>query len=168
MQIFYAEASLEEGFEIGQQPKHSRLLKGREVSLASGFALFQSLRGHTIKCYNCGCVADRWISSKGPSDLKSKPVLNLFATRHHPKTKKRAAWFELVLMTRDHIIPKSYGGSDSVKNLRPACDTCNGQRGHQMTEADLAFMAKHPELISAERLRARAEAKQRKLEKKHA
>jgi len=68
------------------------------------------------------------------------------------------------MMTRDHIIPKSLGGIDSVQNLRPGCEVCNGGRGSKMNKADKKFMTDHPELISAARVakglenKARAEA----------
>ncbi len=32
--------------------------------------------------------------------------------------------------TKDHIIPKELGGDDSMENLRPACNPCNGKRQH--------------------------------------
>lgn len=32
-------------------------------------------------------------------------------------------------LTRDHIIPKSIGGSNRPSNIRPLCAPCNGRRG---------------------------------------
>jgi hypothetical protein len=165
MQIFYTELPLAEGFAVGDHVhKHERLVKGREVSLASGYGLFSSLRNGPIMCWKCKCVADRWVVGKGPNDQKSKPVMNLFATRHHRPTKKRPlGWTELVMMTRDHIIPKSEGGMDSIANLRPGCDKCNGERGSKINKADRKFMDKHPELIDPIRRAKGQEAKARVL-----
>ena len=175
MQIFYRELTLDEGFAVSDLPKHSRVVAGREVSMASGIELFRSLRGKTIKCWHCGCVADRWVSGKGAGDKISKPVLNLFATKHMPATKKRAAYTKLVMMTRDHIIPKSLGGVDRIANLRPGCEDCNSQRGSKMTKGDKKFMDAHPELIDpgraakgeATRKRLADEAEKRRRHKEH-
>lgn len=156
MLIFYRELPLEEGFAIADRPKHGRVVAGREVSLASGFSLFSAMRGEPIRCWNCGCTADRWVVSKGANDQVMKPVLNLFATRR-VKRRRGGSYQRLVMMTRDHIIPKCLGGMDAVANLRPGCEDCNGQRGARMTKADREFMAAHPELIDPVRAMKGAE-----------
>jgi hypothetical protein len=143
MEIYYKELELESGFELAKLPKHSRILGGRELSLCSGMLLFEAMRGQPIVCWHCKCQADRWISTKGKNDHRSNPVLNLYAV------KKNGA---VVLMTRDHIIPKSLGGVDAVQNLRPGCADCNSKRGATLNKRDKTFMLKHPELIDAVRL----------------
>lgn len=141
--IFYKELSIDEGFDVLEKPKHSRLVGGREVSQCSGWSLFKTFEGRPITCWKCGCAADRWVADKGPRHMGS-PVLNLYGTRHGV----------LVLMNRDHIIPKSLGGVDDNENLRPACEVCNGGRGNAMTEEDLQFRRDHPHLVSEHRLEA--------------
>jgi 5-methylcytosine-specific restriction endonuclease McrA len=32
-------------------------------------------------------------------------------------------------VTREHIVPKSLGGSDTMDNIAAACNHCNGKRG---------------------------------------
>ena len=41
---------------------------------------------------------------------------------------------EFVLMTVDHILPKSKGGKATLDNLRPMCAHCNGRRGNKLEE----------------------------------
>lgn len=48
---------------------------------------------------------------------------------------------EEVLMTRDHIIPKSLGGANKVDNMNTMCVKCNHKRGN----ADLDDFTKNPE-----------------------
>lgn len=153
MQIYFKEVDLAHGFTVAREEnKHSRIIAGKEVSMCSGIELFKALDGDPIMCYKCGCIADRWILTLGQNDRKSKPVMNLYGVRVWPITKKRNFEFhQLVLMTRDHIIPKSEGGKDDIENLRPACEICNGQRGSKMTKDELAFMSANPHLICPER-----------------
>lgn len=162
MRVYYQEVGLEEGFDLALLESNSRIVWGKEVSTCGGIKLFASLRGQEIKCWQCGCVADRWIAERHPSD-PARPTLNLFATKW--KKHKGRGWVpRLVMMTRDHIIPKSLGGVDDLANLRPGCEICNGNRESDMNEADTAFMLAHPELISAERLK-KAEAARRRAER---
>lgn len=39
-----------------------------------------------------------------------------------------------VMMTHDHIMPKSRGGADSWENAITACVSCNGKKGNQTPE----------------------------------
>ena len=145
MQIYHSEVSLEEGYEILEQPtKHDRLVRGKRVDRPSGWALFHHMKGQPIRCHFCDCLADRWVSAKGRKDYLGHPVLNLYATNSNG---------HIVLMTRDHIIPKSLGGKDDVKNLRPACGPCNEERSNDVSPEVLEFAREHPELIDEGRIK---------------
>jgi hypothetical protein len=37
----------------------------------------------------------------------------------------------LLLMTKDHILPKCFGGPDTLRNMRTMCAICNHARGHE-------------------------------------
>jgi len=36
---------------------------------------------------------------------------------------------EEILFTKDHIVPKSKGGADNLKNLQTMCIICNAEKG---------------------------------------
>lgn len=42
-----------------------------------------------------------------------------------------------VLMTWDHVQPKSLGGSNAMKNAQCLCTICNGLKGNDKTEKDV-------------------------------
>lgn len=144
MQIYFAEVLLKDGFSIlEQESKHDRLVRGRRINRPSGWNLFSRLKGQPIKCWCCGVEADRWVATKGPADHVGYPDLNLYASGPTG----------VVLMTRDHIIPKSLGGVDDWHNMRPGCSTCNERRGNEVLPEDVKFAQEHPELISEERIK---------------
>jgi len=138
--IYFSECGLKEGFQILSEGKDHRLIRGIRVSRPSGYALFEAMQaaGETMKCWECGLIANCWIANKGRNDHLRGLTLDLFAV-----PKGAAA----VLMTRDHIIPRSLGGSNENANLRVGCSPCNGARGNRMDPIDVEFMEAHPELI---------------------
>lgn len=132
MYIFYAEVALADGFDALLLSRNNRQICGLTFSAPSGAALWKKCweNGESLKCWECGVEADRFILKHHPNDMKKPPVLELYA--HDGKT--------LLMMTRDHIIPKSVGGLDLVENLRPGCERCNGRRKNIMTPDELEFM----------------------------
>ncbi len=42
---------------------------------------------------------------------------------------------DFVLMTIDHIIPKSKGGESSLANYQPMCQHCNARKGNTLESA---------------------------------
>lgn len=142
MLIYYSRISLEEGYKVMAEPKGSRLVSGKSVSLASGVKLFQHSieTGQPMKCWSCGVEASCFIVNKGHNDKVGPAVLDLFAEAKDGP----------ILMTRDHIIPKSYGGVNEVFNLRIGCGPCNHTRGNELEADDIEFMRSHPELIRSD------------------
>lgn len=138
--IYYREVSIEEGFRILAENKENRLVRGKKVSAPRGVSLFQREHsaGNRLSCWCCGITATCFVASKHKNDLQEKPpVLDLYAYSR----------MQLVLMTRDHIIPKSLGGSNDIRNLRIGCVVCNKDRGNTMSEDETKFMADNPHLI---------------------
>lgn len=47
-----------------------------------------------------------------------------------------------ILMTKDHIVPKSKGGKDIIENYQTMCAVCNEKKGDNFTERKLASIQK--------------------------
>lgn len=55
--------------------------------------------------------------------------------------------------TRDHVVPKSRGGSNAWWNLVPAHDTCNAQKGSSASSCTCAFCERARMLYSMDHFR---------------
>ena len=68
-----------------------------------------------VSCSNTGAYfsLEYQVGAKGD---QAKPHLNLYS-------------IEGVLMTKDHIFPKSKGGKDHINNMQTMCYYCNQKKG---------------------------------------
>ncbi len=71
------------------------------------------LLARSPKCVRCRIEGVLWILQA--QDEKTIPHLDLFAIRGN----------NFILMTQDHITPKSRGGRDHMSNLQVMCAPCN-------------------------------------------
>lgn len=139
--IFYKELSIQEGYNLLAIPRDERNIDGMRVSSPSGAALYHHCRENNIPlvCHFCGVKASLWIIRHQQNDTNKPPVMDLFCY-----TSKN----NLVMMTRDHIVPKSWGGLDDVQNLRCACEPCNRARKNVLDDKDRQFMVENPHLYN--------------------
>ena len=88
---------------------------------ASWYPRMRSNRYHCFRrkgltCVECGIVGVKFLLQMCEGD--GRPHFNLYAEKDG----------ELVLMTKDHILPKSKGGSNGLSNLAPMCGPCNWEK----------------------------------------
>ena len=115
-------------------PKASRKdypdLEGREWSVkmcSQRYSTFQ----RSLSCACCGITGSvmilEWQLRGDSSDPKVlQPHFNLYAVTPDG----------LVLMTKDHILPKSQGGQDSLDNYQTMCELCNSIKGADQVGVD--------------------------------
>lgn len=81
-----------------------------------------------LKCFSCGGEATHFVIQRHRNDKVMPYSMDLFSGQR--------------LMTWDHIIPRSHGGSDRPENSRIACEACNHDRGNCMTLEELIWVNK--------------------------
>ena len=75
-----------------------------------------------VSCVEPGCI-NTGTHFKLDFNGNQKPHFNLYTDNG-------------ILMTKDHIIPKSYGGTNNKANYQVMCTKCNGKKGNGYTKED--------------------------------
>ncbi len=82
---------------------------------------------HGTCCVTCGICGEFFALEKHLStshyEDKQRYHFNLYARNKEG---------EEVLLTKDHILPKSKGGADSLDNMQPMCIICNNKKGDNL------------------------------------
>lgn len=81
------------------------------------------------KCVSCPREGTQLVKLQHKTIEEFRPV-DVFTSR-------------MVLMTVDHIVPKSMGGGNTLDNMQPMCVHCNNVKSnHNMTNEELAIIVK--------------------------
>lgn len=73
---------------------------------------------NNTNCVACGLKGTRMYLDLNPGD--NSPHFNLYGEENG----------RLILMTKDHILPKSKGGQDVLSNYQTMCSICNNLKGN--------------------------------------
>lgn len=98
------------------EEKHEYVVDGQSYHVRMNSDRYFVFRDSRV-CVSCGLVGTQMILDLNPGD--QAPHFNLYAEEYG----------RLVLMTKDHKIPKSKGGADELANYQPMCSTCNNLKG---------------------------------------
>lgn len=91
---------------------HKTSFRGFKVKVSTTRLLMFKFKG--TDCVHCGRKGAYFAVEQYDDHIS--PHLNLYSA-------------DGVLMTKDHIIPKSKGGGDYLDNLQCLCTKCNGKKG---------------------------------------
>lgn len=94
-------------------PNAKKVYDGHEVKMWSlRYQTFQN----SISCVSCGLTGQYFALEKSKYETFPRYHFNLYAKLENG---------EEVLITKDHINPKSLGGKDEIKNMQTMCKVCN-------------------------------------------
>jgi hypothetical protein len=97
--------------------RQQKLIKGEYIKMSSYRYQLFALKG--IQCVNCKIKGEFFAMEK--SGRSKRYHLNLYGRRNNTE----------VLMTKDHILPKSKGGLDQLENFQTMCVYCNSKKGNK-------------------------------------
>ena len=97
--------------------KHEYIVDGESYMVRMNSDRYFVFRDNNC-CVSCGIEGTKMILDLNPGD--QSPHFNLYGEEAG----------RLVLMTKDHIVPKSRGGSDEIQNYATMCSICNNLKGH--------------------------------------
>lgn len=152
-------APLIEGFHPGYERKGIFSTEDVFKELGNSWAVFDgdvmpviSLRykvfARSCACVDCGIVGTYFAKERSAKRMRDKIVVQKIngervVTVTPPEVRFKATsltWhFNLyamhtdgreILMTKDHVLPKSKGGLDFLGNLQTMCQPCNGQKAN--------------------------------------
>ena len=124
---------LDNGLELIEQLSNNKPVEalGYEFTKKSTrLRLFQN--GHLF-CCKCGVEGTHWYIER---DLRNGH--DRFGLQFYGKNKAG----QEVMLTWDHIIPKSMGGNDSLSNAQTMCLACNAGKGNECDEQLIAHLDK--------------------------
>ena len=113
-------------FVLANMGHYRLVLAGHEVKMWS--KRYENFKKNGIECVRCG-IRGRYfcLERHGIENERNTWHFNLYAVDEDGGE---------ILMTKDHIIPKSKGGSNSIKNFQPMCSLCNGKKADEMSKID--------------------------------
>lgn len=110
-------------------PKTSRFIKGQKVDcgrdnkvLIDGELINMASDRYKLffdnrKCVSCGIEGKYMAMERGEKDISYH--FNMYGIDNNGNE---------ILMTKDHVVPKSKGGKDCLSNLQTMCKPCNEKK----------------------------------------
>lgn len=117
--IHLGEVSMDEvmPYITEQESKRDYQINGQQYSVRMNSDRYFVFRDNPA-CVACGLQGTKMILDMNPGD--HSPHFNLYAEEDG----------RYVLMTKDHILAKSRGGTDEIHNYQTMCACCNNLKGH--------------------------------------
>lgn len=95
----------------------------KEIVVPMGSHRYELFATKGIKCVECGIEGSYFALEKDATDDTSKFHFNLYGKNEYG---------DEVMITKDHILPKSKGGENRLSNYQPMCYKCNQKKADKI------------------------------------
>lgn len=80
-----------------------------------------------ICCIKCGIHGTHVVTYTHTHEFRQKVRITIFCEINHG----------MRMMTQDHILPRSLGGSNRMTNLQPMCENCNRKKQNKVSNQEI-------------------------------
>jgi hypothetical protein len=127
--------NLKEGLEYladqGPRKIQGNWVEDVNKSAATRLKMF---RAGQITCVKCGLTGEHFHIERHKNDKVMPFSVNLYGWKGDRE----------VMLTWDHIIPKSLGGSNSIENAQCMCASCNSEKGNVLPIMEMIEIVGRP------------------------
>ena len=97
----------------------------KRVMVSMGSHRYQLFAKKGIKCVTCGIKGLFFALERGRGDNPNKYHFNLYGKSRSGRE---------IMITKDHILPRSKGGRNRLTNYQPMCYRCNQKKSNKVPD----------------------------------
>lgn len=97
--------------------------KEEDVVVPMGSHRYQLFAEKGTVCANCGLKGEYFVLEKFRNAPSGRLHFNLYGRNEHGHE---------VMLTKDHIVPKSRGGKNNLENYQVLCSRCNNKKADKI------------------------------------
>src|SRR5579859_623952 len=151
--------SLEHGLAYLNEPRQERKIRDNWVESTSQSAKtrLKMFKNGQIRCVSCGLEGSHWHIERAINDLVMPFSINLYGLVPisvgdiNKPDEIKYTWDE-VMLTHDHILPRSLGGSNNIANAQCMCEPCNNKKANFVGLSELLRIACHSDPMAIHKL----------------
>jgi hypothetical protein len=132
--------SFEAGIEFLNLIPPQRKIQGFWVEnpQAQASTRLRMFRSGQTTCVSCGLEGTHWHIERHQNDKVMPFSINLYGMDGYDE----------VMLTWDHILPKSLGGSNNILNAQCMCSRCNMKKSNKLSIQEMADIVTSPNILT--------------------